>query len=130
MTYIFDACALIAFLAEEQGMGYEAVNDLFIRADTGNLLFYINIVNLTEVYYHFIRRDGMTVADEIMRGVEALPITIIDTIGSSVYRETARIKGGYSMSLADAFLCATAKNLNAVIVTKDHEGGPDPRNAP
>jgi hypothetical protein len=32
LSYIFDACALIAFLDEEKGEGYEAVAELFDRA--------------------------------------------------------------------------------------------------
>ena len=33
MTYIFDVCALIAFLNDERGKGYEPVRDLLDRAN-------------------------------------------------------------------------------------------------
>ena len=56
-----------------------------------------------------------------MEKVKDLPIRFINNISNEVYFYTARYKARYSMSLADAFLCATAKNLAAVIVTKDKE---------
>lgn len=117
MTYLLDACALFTWINEEKGEGYEEVDDLFDRAGTGERAIRMSIINLTEVYYGLIRDDGMEMAGEIMRGVDDLPITIIDTVS----REAARFKVRYSMSLADTFLCATAKSLSAVIVTKDRE---------
>jgi predicted nucleic acid-binding protein len=74
------------------------------------------------VYYGFIQKYGtVEAADEIMRNVNGLPIEVITTISNAMYHETARYKAGYSISLADAFLCATAKSLSATIVTKDGE---------
>jgi predicted nucleic acid-binding protein len=81
----------------------------------------MSIINLTEVYYGLISEYGGRAADETMRIVEKLPIHIIETVNRSVYREAARFKATYKMSLADVFLCTTAKNISAVIVTKDRE---------
>jgi predicted nucleic acid-binding protein len=60
-------------------------------------------------------------ADEILRQIDELPIEIIETVSRVIYRETARLKGFYRISLADAAACAAAKSLGAVFVTKDHE---------
>jgi PIN domain nuclease of toxin-antitoxin system len=54
MSYILDACALIAFLDHEQG--WEKVDDLITHADAGDILLSMHIANLLEVYYG-IRRD-------------------------------------------------------------------------
>jgi predicted nucleic acid-binding protein len=122
LNYVLDACALIAYLAEEEGRGYEAVNELFIRMEEDDISLYISVFNLIEVYYDFIKKyRSVERADEIMRQVDELPIEIIETISSAVYRETARLKGFYRISLADAIACATAKSLMAVVVTKDNE---------
>jgi predicted nucleic acid-binding protein len=40
------------------------------------------------------------------------------------------MKVRYSMSLADTFLCATAKNIDATIVTKDGEIADAEKNEP
>jgi predicted nucleic acid-binding protein len=122
VNYILDACALIAFLSRERGKGYEAVRTLFNRVVTEDITICISIVNLVEVYYEFIRKCGtVEAADEIMRDVDDLPIDVIDTVSKAVYRDTARFKTSYSISLADAFFCATAMSLDATLVTKDHE---------
>jgi predicted nucleic acid-binding protein len=122
VKYVLDACALIAFLAGEIGEGYEAVRALLARADTEGIAIRISIVNLAEVYYNFIRKCGtMEAADEIMRHVDELPIEVISTVSNAVYREASRLKAVYKMSLADAFACATAIDLDATLVTKDGE---------
>jgi predicted nucleic acid-binding protein len=119
MIYILDACALIAFLDKESE--YVMVKELFDRADTEETTICISVVNLVEVFYHFIRNNGEEKAVEIMRELDDLPIDVIDTISRAVYYETARLKTRYAMSLGDVFLCATAKSLSAIVVTKDHE---------
>jgi predicted nucleic acid-binding protein len=81
----------------------------------------MSFVNLVEVYYRYIQLKGVELADTVMEEVKNLPIRFIRDISDEVYFETARYKARYSMSLADAFLCATAKSLAAVIVAKDKE---------
>jgi predicted nucleic acid-binding protein len=120
LNYVFDACALIAFLNKEP----EAVKvkSLLERTGTEDISIYMSVFNLVEVYYGFIRKYGSVErADEIMQQVDDLPIEIIETVSPAVYRETARLKGFYRISLADAIACATAKSLAATLVTKDSE---------
>jgi predicted nucleic acid-binding protein len=121
MTYIFDACALLALLNEEKGKGYEPVCDLLNRATNGEISLCMGVVNLVEVYYRYIQMKGTDIADAIMESVKTLPIRFISNITDEIYFETARCKARYPMSLGDAFLCGTAKSLSAVIVTKDKE---------
>jgi predicted nucleic acid-binding protein len=122
LNYVLDACALIAYLAEEKGKGYEAVDELFTRMEEDNISLYMSVFNLVEVYYDFIKKyRAVEQADEIMRQVDELPVEIIGTVSRAVYRETARLKGFYRISLADAVVCATAESLMATIVTKDRE---------
>jgi predicted nucleic acid-binding protein len=119
LNYIFDACALIALIKNEAA--FDQVSGLLARAGAGEITVYMSIVNLVEVYYGFLQERDEQAADAIMSDAADLPITVIDTISGAVYREAARFKAAYSVSLADAFLCASAKDLSAVIVTKDDE---------
>lgn len=48
-TFVLDACALIAFLANEQGAA--EVEEVLKAGSTGEATLYINKVNLLEVYY-------------------------------------------------------------------------------
>ncbi|GHU67555.1 hypothetical protein FACS189447_09820 [Spirochaetia bacterium] len=63
MTYVLDACALIALLDDEEGK--DKVDELFTRAKTGEIVLCISIINMLEVYYGFIRDDGLECADKI-----------------------------------------------------------------
>jgi predicted nucleic acid-binding protein len=121
MTYILDACALLALLNEESGKGYETVRDLLDSAAQGEAILSMSLINLVEVYYRYIQLKGVELADAVMEQVKNLPVRFIRNISDEVYFETARYKAHYAMSLADAFLCATAKSLAAIIVTKDKE---------
>jgi PIN domain nuclease of toxin-antitoxin system len=121
MTYILDACALIAFLNEERGKGYESVRDLLGRANREEISLYMSLVNLVEVHYRYVQLKGTETADIIMKSVRTLPIRFISDITDEIYFKTAHYKARYPISLGDAFLCGTAKSLAAVIVTKDKE---------
>jgi PIN domain nuclease of toxin-antitoxin system len=121
MTYILDACALIALLNRELGKGYETVKDLLDRAVTGEITLCMSLVNLVEVYYRIIQLKGVQTADTVMEPVKGLPIRFISDITDEIYIDTARCQARYPISLGDAFLCGTAKNLDAVIVTKDKD---------
>jgi predicted nucleic acid-binding protein len=98
---------------------------LFDRATAGSAevtSIYMSTVNMVEVYYGMIQQKGsVSEADKIMHSVSELPIHLVDTITDDVYREASRLKAAYSISLADAFACATAMSLDATLVTKDHE---------
>ena len=121
MTYILDACALIALLNREVGKGYEKVRDLLDRAVTGEITLCMSLINLVEVYYRIIQIKGVETADTVMEPVKNLPVRFIRDITDEIYFDTARCKARYPMSLGDAFLCGTAKSLGAVIVTKDKD---------
>jgi predicted nucleic acid-binding protein len=119
LTYLLDACALIAFLDKEpEGI---KVKSLFERVNAEEAEIYISIINLTEVLYHFIGSIGEIAAVELMKSMMELPVTVIRIITDEVYHEAARLKVRRSLSFADTFVCATAKSLDAIIVTKDGE---------
>ena len=119
--YLLDTCALLAFLNEEFGKGYEKVKDLFDRAVTGEITLCMSLVNLVEVYYRTIQLIGLKTADAAMEPIKSLPVKFISEISDEIYFETARCKARYPMSLADAFLCGTAKSIAATVVTRDPE---------
>jgi predicted nucleic acid-binding protein len=76
-----------------------------------------------EVYYGFISDTGVEKAHEIMEPINRYSISFIDGIGP-YYHEAARLKGIYSISLADSIAAAAAKSLSATLITKDGEFEP------
>jgi predicted nucleic acid-binding protein len=100
VRYILDACALMAHLNEESEA--PRVRKLFDEATAG-------ISETTGIHM-----SSVAEADRIMSSVSDLPIHVIDTITDTVYSEASRLKAVYSISLADAFACATAENLSVL----------------
>jgi predicted nucleic acid-binding protein len=119
MTFILDACALIALLDHEPG--WEKVYTLTMRANAGDILLYIHIVNLLEVYYGIRRDEGAKAAQVMLDIVDTSAIQITDDVSISLIREAGHFKITYDMSLADTFICAAASLLAATLVTSDGE---------
>ena len=95
MTYILDACALIAFINEETGKGFEAVDALIDRAIAGEITLCISVVNLVEVYYHYIKKDGERTAEKVMNEVEKLHLKVVDSASCLVTYIAPRHKASY-----------------------------------
>ena len=117
--YLLDACALLAFLNDENGA--DIVSGLLEQAERKEISLSMNVVNLIEVYYDRIRVDGSDKADTIVQEIyNVFPVSIIETLNSGIVRETARLKALGKISFADTILVATASCTGATIVTCDH----------
>jgi len=119
VDYVLDACSLLAVFNGEPGA--QKVLDLIEQAKAGTVRLYMSIVQLLEVYYDRLYISGEHNARARIESILAEPITVIENIPYPVMYDAGRFKTSYSMSLADAFLCATVKNLAATLVTKDGE---------
>ncbi|MDR2202719.1 MAG: type II toxin-antitoxin system VapC family toxin, partial [Nitrososphaerota archaeon] len=69
-----DACALIAFLRDEQGA--EIVANILKMAREGKVEICMSSVNLLEVYYDIYRNVGRVKADETLFMIKNLPIFV------------------------------------------------------
>jgi predicted nucleic acid-binding protein len=119
VTYVLDACAVIALINRENG--YDKVAALFREATYGTADLVMQKVNVTEVYYGYLKSDGEMFAEKQLCLIKESRIAIVDSISDDMMRCTARLKDKYRrMSLADAFLLAQAASLDATVVTSDH----------
>ncbi|MDR1148476.1 MAG: PIN domain-containing protein [Spirochaetaceae bacterium] len=79
------------------------------------------MVNLLEVSYKLVQQKGIAAADTFIKSVlYSSPIQIIDTISLPIFREAARFKTDYKVSLADSLALATAFCTGSALVTADH----------
>ena len=118
MVYVFDACALLTYLNDEQGSNI--VDDLFKKATDGKIDIYMNIVNLIEVHYSNIRYLGLDHAGVILEKILASPIKVVSAFSDTVFQHSARLKAYYKCSIADTIGLATAIELSGQFVTSDH----------
>ena len=118
MIYVFDACALIAYLNDERGS--EVIYDMLKKATNNEVEIHINIINLLEVHYANIRELGREQAVEILRKVLSAKIHVVAVISDNIFSEAARLKATYKIALADCIGLSTAIELSGKFVTSDH----------
>jgi predicted nucleic acid-binding protein len=116
--YILDACALIAYLNDENGA--EIVENVFHQTLNGQTSVLMGVVNLLEVYYGVLRDVGVYKADEVLKECRSLPIEIINSISDDVFKEAGRIKASYRVSLADSLALGLALTTGDFLLTADH----------
>jgi predicted nucleic acid-binding protein len=109
----FDSEAILAFYLGEEGG--EFVRDSLGKVQNGDAEGYINILNLTEIYYILFQVDP-ELAEEKQRNLRLYGLKVIPVEDDSLWREAARIKGRHALSLADAFAVATAKSFESKLV--------------
>jgi PIN domain nuclease of toxin-antitoxin system len=113
--YILDACALIAYLNDEEGA--TVVEDLF----SSNKEIFMSVVNLYEVCYDAARTsDNEHAVVEILETVRQLPIVVLWEVNYELLQAAAKFKVRYRISLADSFALGLADVLDAVVVSADH----------
>ena len=116
--YVLDSCALLAYVYQE--IGDDVVKLVLEQADVGHIQVYMNKLNLLEVYYDIRRSEGFKQAEKLYNMVQKSPVNIIDGISDPVFREAARLKSQYRMSLADSIALGETSVLEASILTSDH----------
>jgi PIN domain nuclease of toxin-antitoxin system len=118
LIYVLDACALIAFLDNEDGA--DAVDDLIKRGNDEEITICMSSINVFEVYYDRLKRDA-ALAYDFHDIFSALAIQVIPIEEDALFAEAGRLKAAYrKMSIAYAFGLATAACLDGIFVTSDH----------
>jgi PIN domain nuclease of toxin-antitoxin system len=118
MTFVLDACAIIAYLRDE--IGAEHVENLLL-----NEKCMVHAVNLCEVYYDcLLRGEDSDIADEFIERLEIMGIESRDDMDRYFWKMIASYKArtkqaSLSVSLADCFVLALAERMEATIVTAD-----------
>ena len=116
--YLLDACALIAYLNDEDGA--DVVDTLISQSSGEDVTVSMGMVNLLEVYYGIFRDYGADEANRVLDEILLLPIGIISGLSYDVFREAGRLKAGYKVSLADSVALGLASVSGNCLVTADH----------
>lgn len=116
MPFVLDACAMIAFLRDEDGS--EAVADLLNKDDA----CIAHAINMCEVYYDFLRASGdESIAREAIRDLESVGINTREDMDFSFWCVAGQHKVRGRISIADCFAIALALRVGGTIVTTDHK---------
>lgn len=117
-TYILDSFALLAYFRNETGA--IEVEDLLTGASEGKLILVMTTINLGEVYYMTVRKDGKNSAEKVWEAISKFPIEMIP-IDLDFSLEAARIKAHYKLSYADAFAAALTIRMQGILISGDKE---------
>ena len=111
--YTFDSEAILAFYFGEKGG--EIVRDLLERVRSGAAEGYINIINLTEIYY-ILSRVSPELAEEKTSNLRLNSLKVVPVEDNGFWRGAGPAKAKNPLSLADAFAVATAKAFKSKLV--------------
>lgn len=116
---ILDTSALLCFLRDEKGA--EIIQNLLTSRDHE---LKMHKVNLGELYYSVLKKDGVERADQLYGMLFRYPIHFVEDLSDAFIMTAGRLKVKYSLGFADSFAAATAMVEKATLVTKDNDFRP------
>lgn len=113
-SYVLGTSAIFAFTKDEAGSNI--VEEILKLADKGKNPVYLSFVSFMELYYITWQEKSEDSAKELIVLVKSLPVYRIDSS-----ERLALLAGSNRLSVADAFIAATAIDKGAILVHKDPE---------
>ncbi len=115
---LLDTSAWLTWSQDE--LGADEVETCFEEALDGEATLHSSFVSLTELEYITTQKFGADKAQELLESVEDKPVRWHQS-DRALCGEAAKLKAAEKISFADAFVAATAKRLDAVLIHKDPE---------
>lgn len=115
---VLDSFALVSLFHREPG--WQVVQKALYDQDKSRTRAVLNWINWGEFYYIVRRRVGAAKTTDTLRLLEQLPIDLFP-VDQPLVRAAAEIKSEHALSYADAFCIATARRLDATVLTNDPE---------
>ena len=116
--YLLDTSALLTLRDNEAGA--DQVADLLYQAQNGQADCLGCFMTLMELLYRVWKDEGETAGRLAYEQAQALPITWVHE-DRLLLEKAAELKASYAISLADAWIAATAILNSAELVHKDPE---------
>lgn len=120
MRYVLDACALLAFIRNEDGA-------LTVRQalESEHNVCLVHAVNLCEVYHDCLRCYGNDPTEKLLDGFMEGGLKIRDDMDADFWKAAGKLKAHGRISLADCFAITLSVREDAVLLTSDrHEFEP------
>ena len=117
-SYVLDTSALLAYIESEEG--FNTIEDILNDAKGRRARVYLSFISFMELYYVCWQKEGEQIAKELMAMLQSLPIDRVDS-NVRITLCAGKIKAKHRLSVADAFVAATAIEKEAALVHKDPE---------
>jgi|ERR1039458_3610681 ribonuclease VapC len=115
--YVLDTSALLTLHQDEQGAD-EVEKVLSNSANKHSV--WISFISLMEFSYILQQQAGIEEARQSYAKLKQLPLMVMDN-DEELGLIAASLKASYQVSLADAWIAATAQRLDAMLMHKDPE---------
>lgn len=116
--FVLDTSAVLALRGDERGA--DRVAALLNATRSGRVEALVSFMTRMEVLYRVASDEGEDAAATAIRLLDAAGVTWV-SCEEQILTEAARIKAGGGLSVADAWIAATAVSRQAVLVHKDPE---------
>lgn len=117
-NYVLDTSAIFTLTKGEDGS--DIVEDILNRAGKDKCTVNLSFASFMEIYYITWMAKGESAAKELIILIKSLPVQKIDS-NERITLSAGRIKALHRLSVADAFIAATAIDRKSVLVHKDPE---------
>ena len=117
-NYVLDTSAIFAFTKNEEGA--DKVEGILRLASSGKVRVFVSFATFMELYYVAFQEKNEQSAKELFIRVKSLPVERVES-NEGLTLIAGRIKAINRLSVADAFVAATAVEKNAILVHKDPE---------
>lgn len=117
-AYLLDTSAIFALTDNEEGA--DLIAELLGKARKEQITLSISAMTVMEVYYVSCGERGEEEANHLLLLVRALPVTEL-SLEDTLILPAARFKARHRISVADAWIAATAAVHNLTLVHKDPE---------
>jgi len=116
--YLLDTSALLTLRDDEPGA--EEVARILLQAEVDKVKVFGCFMTLMEIYYRVWKDENEIEGKLAYAQCQSLPITWIHE-STELLEQAARIKANYRLSLADAWIAASAILQEACLIHKDPE---------
>lgn len=116
--YLLDTSAILALRGDEPGAA--DVESVLRESESGQAEVYVSFMTYMEAYYRIWRVESEEAAKRMYGELLSLPVFRVD-VNDSILLRAGAIKANYSLSVADAWIIASAMEVKATLVHKDPE---------
>jgi len=114
---VLDTKPLVKLFAQEEG--WEAVQKILAKIEDGEIEAAISVVTLTEIYYKYLQEKRPELAKTRTQNLRyAIYLKKLE-IGEEAAVKAGDFKGEYNVSIADAFIAASAYLEGSTIISDD-----------
>ena len=117
-AYVLDTSALFCLKDDEAGAA--KIEEILEKAKSEQVKAFVSFMTFMEYLYICLIRYGDELARRAYLQLTLLPVEIIES-DEELRLIAAELKANHNLSVADAWIAATARKFNAILVHKDPE---------